>query len=143
MATFIWLGLFAAFIIIEAATAQLVTVWFAVGAFCSFIASFITESIAIQLLIFIAVSAIALLVTRPLVRRLTSAKRLPTNADMYIGEEGLSLEKIDNLSATGLVKVKGSLWTARSFDDSLVIEKNTPVIVERIEGVKLIVRPKS
>ncbi len=94
-------------------------------------------------LIFIAVSAIALLVTRPLVRRLTSAKKLPTNADMYIGEEGLSLEKIDNLSATGLVKVKGSLWTARSFDDSLVIEKNTPVIVERIEGVKLIVRPKS
>ena len=47
MATFIWLGLFAAFIIIEAATAQLVTVWFAVGAFCSFIAAFITGSVAI------------------------------------------------------------------------------------------------
>lgn len=142
MATFIWLALFAAFIIIEALTVQLVTVWFAVGAFCSFVASFFTESLPVQLLIFIAVSAIALLVTRPLVRRLTSSKKLPTNADMYIGEEGLSLEKIDNIAATGLVKVKGSLWTARSFDDSLVIEKNTPVVVEKIEGVKLIVRPK-
>lgn len=142
MATFIWLALFAAFIIIEALTVQLVTVWFAVGAFCSFVASFLTESLPVQLLIFIAVSAIALLVTRPLVRRLTSSKKLPTNADMYIGEEGLSLEKIDNIAATGLVKVKGSLWTARSFDDSLVIEKNTPVVVEKIEGVKLIVRPK-
>lgn len=142
MATFIWLALFAAFIVIEAITVQLVTVWFAVGAFCSFVASFFTESLPVQLLIFIAVSAIALLVTRPLVRRLTSSKKLPTNADMYIGEEGLSLEKIDNIAATGLVKVKGSLWTARSFDDSLVIEKNTTVIVEKIEGVKLIVRPK-
>lgn len=142
MMTYIWVGLLAAFIIAEAATAQLVTIWFAIGAFCAFICSFFTESLVIQIVVFISVSAVALVLTRPVVRKLTELKKEPTNADMYIGAEGIVFEEINNMEASGLVKVKGSMWTARSSDGSTVIPAGECVTVERIEGVKLIVKVK-
>ena len=61
---------------------------------------------------------------------------------MYINAEGIVTEPISNLNARGTVKVKGSVWTARSFNDEIEIPENTTIIVERIEGVKLIVKPK-
>ena len=143
MMTWIWLGLFAVFIIIEAATVQLVTVWFAIGSFCSFVSSFFTENIPVQIVLFIAVSAVALAVTRPIVKKITQHKKMPTNADMYIGKDGIVFEEINNLEAKGLVKIKGSYWSARSFDDSVVFKVNDTVVAERIEGVKLIVKPKA
>ena len=60
---------------------------------------------------------------------------------MYLGAEGVVLETIDNLDAKGLVKVKGSYWTARTESDELKIKEGTRVTVRRIEGVKLIVAP--
>ena len=141
MMTYIWVGLLAAFVIAEAATAQLVTIWFAIGAFCAFVCSFFTKSLVIQIVVFISVSAIALVLTRPVVKKLTEIKKEPTNADMYIGAEGIVFEEINNTEATGLVKVRGSMWTARSADNS-VIPENEYVTVEHIEGVKLIVRSK-
>lgn len=137
----LWLVLLAAFIIIEAATAQLVTIWFAAGAFVALIASFFTESVLIQVVVFVIVSAITLAITRPLVKKVTETKKQATNADMYINQEGVVTEEIDNLEAKGLVKVKGSLWTARSEADGETIPAGTLVTVIKIEGVKLIVRP--
>lgn len=139
MMLWVWLALIAAFIIVEAATAQLVTVWFAAGSVAALITYFITDSIPVQLAVFVIVSAIALAVTRPLVRKITASKKQPTNADMYIGSEGVVTEDICNLEAKGLVKVKGSLWTARTENDGDTIEAGAHVTVKRIEGVKLIV----
>ncbi len=140
MMVYIWLGLLVAFIIIEMATAQLVTIWFAVGALASLITSIFTDNIIIQIVVFIVVSAIALIVTRPLAKKLTKTKMQPTNADMYIGSEGVVTESINNLEAKGQVKVRGSQWSARSFDDSVVIPEGKKVTVTKIEGVKLIVK---
>lgn len=139
MMLWIWLALIAAFVIIEAATAQLVTIWFAAGSVAALITCFVTDSIPVQIAVFVIVSAIALAVTRPLVRKITASKNQPTNADMYIGSEGIVTEDIHNLEGKGLVKVKGSLWTARTENDADTIEAGTKVTVKRIEGVKLIV----
>lgn len=139
--TFIWLGLLVAFIIIEASTAQLVTVWFAVGSLAALITSIFTESIFVQILVFVLISAITLAVTRPLVKKVTKGKKQPTNADMYINQEGVVTERIDNISAKGLVKVKGSVWTARTETDDISLQEGTRVRVKKIDGVKLIVTP--
>ena len=139
----IWLALLAAFIIIEAATAQLLTIWFAAGALASLITSCFTESVIIQVIVFIAVSAITLAITRPLVKRVTKTNKQPTNADMYINQEGVVTEEINNLEAKGLVKVKGSVWTARAETDNEIIPSGTLVKVIKIEGVKLIVAPSA
>ena len=93
----------------------------------------------IQIVLFILVSVLALIVTRPLVKKYVNAKVQRTNADSIIGQECVVTEQIDNLAETGAVKVAGKLWTARTAD-STVIPKETRVVVERIEGVKAIVK---
>lgn len=138
----IWLALMAVFLIVEGATAQLVTIWFAVGSLGAFITALAApDNWILQIAVFAVLSAVALVCTRPLVRKITSSKKQPTNADMYLGAEGVVLETIDNLDAKGLVKVKGSYWTARTESDELKIKEGTRVTVRRIEGVKLIVAP--
>ena len=139
----VWLGLLALFVIVEAATANLLTIWFAAGALAAFVSSFFVENIVIQIVIFVVVSLAVLIALRPIAKKYTRTKKQPTNADMYINAEGVVTETISNLNATGTVKVRGSVWTARSFNDEVVIPENTVVIVERIEGVKLIVKPKN
>ena len=141
MMVWIWVALLAAFIIIEASTAQLLTIWFAVGSLAALISTFITDNIIIQVIVFVVVSAIALAVTRPLVKKMTKAQKQPTNADMYIGKEAVVTEDINNLEAKGLVKVGGSIWTARTEVDNYTIPAGSHVTVIKIEGVKLIVRP--
>lgn len=140
--TVIWIVLLIVFLILEAATVQLVSVWFAVGALAALFANLGGLNVIGQIVLFLVLSAVCLIATRPLVKKLTAAKIQKTNADRCIGAEAVVTEDINNLESTGQVKAIGNIWTARSADDS-VIEKGTVVIVERMEGVKLIVRNKS
>lgn len=134
----LWIALLIAFIVVEAATVQLVTIWFAVGAAAALISELCSAPVWIQWVIFAAVSLVALAVTRPLVKKFSKKRVQPTNADRYIGLEGIVEETVDNTEGTGIVKVEGSTWTARSSDGSR-IEKGSNITVDRIDGVKLMV----
>ena len=137
---FVWLGLTIVFALIEGATAQLTTIWFAIGSAAAFIVAVCgVKSVLIQVIVFVAVSVITLLATRPLVKKIIHKKTEPTNADRNIGETGVTVSEINNLLGTGEVNLKGTIWTARSVDDA-VIPKDTQVTVKKIEGVKLIVK---
>lgn len=139
MMVYVWLGILAVAVIAEIATTQLVSIWFAIGALAAFFTALAgVEQIWIQIAVFVIVSAVAVAVTRPLVKKMINKKAEPTNADMVIGKTGIVTEKIDNLAPSGLVKVAGSVWTARSADGS-VIEENDKVIIKEISGVKLLV----
>lgn len=140
--TVIWVVLLIVFLVLEAVSVQLVSAWFAVGALAALIANLCGLHVVWQIVLFLAVSAICLVATRPLVKKLTAAKIQKTNADRCIGAEAVVIEEINNLEPTGQVKAVGNVWTARSADNS-VIPKGAVVIVERMEGVKLIVRNKS
>jgi len=137
--TIIWLVIAVVMAVVEAVTVQLVSVWFAIGAAAGCITSLITDSIPIQLIVFAAVTAIALAVTRPLVKRIKVKKAEATNSDRYIGKQGVVTQAIDNSAAKGLVKVGSSVWTARS-QDGKPIKEGVSVTVIAIEGVKLIVK---
>lgn len=137
---FIWLGLTVVFAVIEAATAQLATVWFALGSLASLIlAACGVKSVTAQVIVFVAVSVITLIATRPFVKKIIRKRVEPTNADRNIGETGITVAEINNICGTGEVNLKGTVWTARSVDGS-VIPKGVQVTVQRIEGVKLIVK---
>ncbi len=137
-----WIVLLVVLIIVEAVTAQLVTIWFAAGAAAALIAELCGLQQWLQWVIFIAVSAVALIVTRPLVRKVTKKAVQPTNADRCIGQTAVVTEDIDNIEGKGQVHVNGVTWTARSSDGS-VFRKDERVIVEKIEGVKLIVKSQN
>ncbi len=139
MMVYVWLGVLVAAIVLEIATTQIVSIWFAIGALAAFIAALAgVQQLWIQIVIFVVVSAIAVIATRPLVKKIVNKKAEPTNADMVLGRTGIVTERIDNLAPSGLVKVNGSVWTARSADDT-VIEAGEKVIIREISGVKLIV----
>lgn len=137
-----WIVLLVVLIIVEAATAQLVTIWFAAGAAAALIAELCDLQQWLQWVIFIAVSAVTLIATRPLVRKITKKTVQPTNADRCIGETAVVTEEIDNIEGRGMVHVNGVTWTARS-SDGTVFKKDERVTVEKIEGVKLIVKAQN
>ena len=140
--TVIWIVLLVLFLILEAATVQLVSAWFALGALCALLANLCGVGVVWQVVLFLVVSAICLIATRPLVKKMTATKIQKTNADRCIGAEAVVLEEINNLKSTGLVKAMGNTWTARAEDGS-VIPKDAVVIVRKMDGVKLIVSQQS
>lgn len=134
-----WLIAIAAFAIIEICTTQLVSIWFAGGALAAFIGCLAGADETIQWTLFIVCSAVLLLATKPLVKKLTENKREKTNVDAQIGKATIVTQKIDNLAETGEVRLGGLVWTARSAFGE-IIDENEKVIVVRVEGVKLIVK---
>ena len=139
-AAIVWLCLLIVFLIAEGATVMVVSLWFAGGALAAMVASLLGAEVWLQVVIFITVSAALLLVLRPLTKKYFTPKLSRTNVDAVIGKEGLVLDRIDNINATGRVKLEGMDWTARSTSGE-VIEANTLVKVDKVEGVKVFVAP--
>lgn len=137
----VWLAVVVIAVVVEGYTAQLVSIWFALGALCALIAGMANMALWGQVLVFAGVSLLTVLLTRPLVRRRLATRREATNADRYVGMQGVVLQTIDNVQGKGQVKVQGSVWTARSETVDTAIPEKATVTVVRIEGARLIVRP--
>lgn len=137
---YVWLAVAIVMAILEGATLSLVSAWFAGGAVAAFFAALLDASFPVQLLVFVAVSAVLLACLRPWVRSRVQVRKHPTNADRVIGRVGIVTEPIDNVAATGAVKVDGVEWTARS-EGGAVLQPGTRVTILRIGGVKLFVEP--
>lgn len=137
-----WLAAVIILGVIEATTVGLVTVWFALGALAALISSLFGGPLWLQILLFIVVTAVTLITTRPLVKKYFGKhSHNATNADMVIGKDAQVTQSIDNLSGKGAVRCMGKEWSARSEDGEPIAEGEI-VIPVKIEGVKLIVTKK-
>ena len=134
----IWLVVLAILLVIEFLTLGLTTVWFAGGALVAFLVSLAGGPLWLQLLLFIAVSVVLLLFTRPLAVKYLNKDVQKTNVDSILGQKGIVTATIDNLKAEGQVTIQGMEWTARAKNGN-TIEKGKVVRVTAVEGVKLIV----
>ena len=134
----IWLVVLAILLVIEFLTLGLTTVWFAGGALVAFLVSLAGGPLWLQLLLFIAVSVVLLLFTRPLAVKYLNKDVQKTNVDSIPGQKGIVTATIDNLKAEGQVTIQGMEWTARAKNGN-TIEKGKVVRVTAVEGVKLIV----
>lgn len=140
MSSSIWLIIIISLIIIELITAGLVSIWFAFGALASFIVSYFTNNLFVQIPIFIAVSIISLVITRPLAKKYLIKEEVKTNVNKLIGENAIVIEKLSK-TQMGKVKVDGQIWSAINSEKG-VINIDSEVEVLSIEGVKLVVRKK-
>ena len=136
----LWLMLLIFFAGIEGVTAGLISIWFCVGSLAALIAAWLGAPLAIQIGLFAVVSVIAMALVRPMAKRLMHPAPVPTNADRVIGKRGVVQEDINNLEATGSVRVEGETWKARSLTGA-AISQGCVVAVRKIEGVKLLVVP--
>lgn len=134
-----WLILLIVLIVVEVATLGLTTIWFAGGAFIAILASALGAPLYLQITLFLAVSVVLLLFTRPIAVRYFNHDRVKTNAEGLIGKRAVVEEEIDNLRSVGLVSVNGQEWTARSAAEEVRIPKGRMVVICAISGVKLIV----
>lgn len=135
MMTMFWGLAFLVFIVIELATVNLVTIWFAVGSLITLFVSLYVDSEIMQIIIFIIASLVSLIVTKPIASKLKIRNIEPTNSDRYVGKSGEVTKKITP-KEKGEVKVLGTIWTAIS-DETL--EVGEEIKVKKIDGVKLIV----
>ena len=142
MQTVYWLVIFIVLLIIEIITMGLTTIWFALGALAAFLAGVFGFGTAVQVGVFLVVSIILLVLTRPIAVKYFNKDRTKTNAESLIGQHGLVLEDVDTLKSTGRVEVNGQEWSAKTDEPDGYIGKNTVVVIDGIQGVKLIVRVK-
>lgn len=134
--SWLWLGAVVVFGVVEAMVMGLIAIWFVIGAALAFVVSLFGVSPIAQLTVFVLGSGIALIATRPLVKKWGTTAVVPTNVDRLIGMAGTVTE---SLTPTGTVYIDGKTWTARSIDNTDV-DEGEQVRVCSIEGVTLTVQ---
>lgn len=139
ISSLVWLILLIAFVVVEALTVSLVSIWFAAGAVAALIVSGFTSSWLVQFAVFAVVSAVAvaLAATRPLVKKRMTARRVPTNADINVGRKAQVLVEVTP-DVTGRVRLDGVDWNARS---EQTIPAGSLCVVLSVDGATLTVRP--
>lgn len=133
-----WLILLGVLLIIEIITLGLTTIWFAGGAFVAFLVAILGGPIWLQIVIFLVVSVLLLLFTRPIAMKYMNKNVQKTNVDSLEGEKAVVIETIDNLKGTGKVVLRGMEWSAKTRKDK-EIKEGTVVKVIAVEGVKAVV----
>ena len=128
MQPLIWLGILAVLLVIEAITAGLTTIWFAGGALIAAIASYVGAGVMAQILLFLCISLVLLIFTRPVAMKYFNKETIQTNANSLIGKKAVVIQDIDNLAQTGQVRINDIEWTARTADDSQKIGKGAVVL---------------
>ena len=137
--TLFWLIAVIAFVVIEASTTALVSIWFAVGATAALISSFFTQSLSVEAAVFAIVSAIALIIMVPTLAKRRKERTAPvTNGSpLTIGKQGVVLVDIKP-GYLGRVRVDGLDWQARA---EAPMPQGTPCRVTEVDGAVLIVCP--
>lgn len=136
----IWLVLLVLFILAEAATVTVVSLWFAAGSLVALIVSMLNGPVWLQIVLFAVVSGVLLWILRPVIKKHFTPKLTRTNIDAVIGSTGVVTVAIDNAMAQGTMLINGMEWSARSATGKS-ISVNTLVRVERVEGVRVFVSP--
>ena len=139
MLNLIWIGLFIILLLIEIFTVGLTTIWFAIGALAAAGVNTLGADLIIQIIVFLAVSVILMIFTRPWAAKHLNQNRLKTNYESKIGEIIKITERVDNLKQTGKSIVDGQEWTVRSQNNNEILEKDELAKIIAVSGVKLIV----
>jgi len=135
---YIWLALIIGFFVLEAMTMDLFGIWFSIGALAAFITTYATSDWIIQTIVFVIVSVILLLFTRPVAKKYFTPRRVRTNLDRIVGERAIVLKTIKPFEV-GEVKVDGKIWSAIANENQEIAQGETVTIVS-IEGAKVIVK---
>ena len=135
----IWLIVLVVCLVVEISTLGLTSIWFAGGALLALIISLVGGPLWLQVLVFLVTSIVLLVFTRPIAAKYFNKNRTKTNVESVAGKQAIVTETIDNLKGMGRIVTDGMEWTARS-EDASVIEEGAVVTIEKIEGVKAIVK---
>lgn len=134
----VWVAVTIICIVVETLTMSLTTIWFAIGAFVMVFVAFTPLPFVAQLFIFVVISLLLLIFTRPIVQKKFNQKKIATNYERIIGQIALVTKKI-TATEKGTIKINGMEWTA-SVNEDIVLEEGSNCVIENIEGVTAYVK---
>lgn len=135
----IWLGIFVFTVILEAITQDLVSIWFSLGSLASMCVSF-GVPYWVEIIVFVVVSSITLIFTRPLVKKLTDRQIVKSNTDEFVGKKVKVVSDVDKYDG-GEIKINGIIYTAiLPEEENETISKDSIVEIVTIKGNKLVVK---
>ena len=137
VASIVWLILLVAFIVAEAATATLVSIWFCAGAAAALLLSAFVPNVLAQTAVFLVVSLVCLVLMRPLVRKKDAKAAVPTNADRNVVQTAEVIAAVEP-ARPGRARLSGVDWAARC--DVPLAEGQLAEVVA-VEGTTLVLRP--
>ncbi len=140
--TMFWLVVLVVLVVIELLTMGLTTIWFAGGALIATVAAVLGAPMVVQIILFLVVSGVLIIFTRPLAVKYFNKDRVRTNAESLVGRQAIVISEIDNLQGIGQVNVGGMEWSARTRIDGIRLPVGTVTTVLGINGVKLIVEER-
>ncbi len=135
----LWMAIAVIMVVIEGLTQGLTTIWFAGGAVVAAGVSLVSDSLLIQFIAAVIVTALLVCFTRPWAQKKFNRKIVPTNISAVIGQTGVAESDILT-GETGTVKADNKLWTAILVSDGSPVHKGESVEIMEIQGVKLVVR---
>ena len=136
---FLWLAAAVCFLILEAATVSMTSIWFAAGAAAALLTCLFTDSFRAQALVFIVVSILCLLAFRPLAAKLRQ-KSTPTNGDRNLGREATVLTTV-TADVPGRVRLDGVDWNAQCATPGNTLAPGSRCRIAEIHSTLLIVEP--
>lgn len=140
--TMFWLVVLVVLVVIELLTMGLTTIWFAGGALIATVAAVLGAPMVVQVILFLVVSGVLIIFTRPLAVKYFNKDRVRTNAESLVGRQAIVISEIDNLQGIGQVNVGGMEWSARTRIDGVRLPVGTVTTILGINGVKLIVEER-
>ena len=138
----VWLILLIVFLIVEATTVSLVSIWFAGGSIIGLIAAALHAPWWLQILLALITALVLLYFTRPIAVKYFNKDRVKTNAESLVGQQAIVISEINNLQGIGQVTVNGQEWSARNVNSEEEIPVGSVVVIRAISGVKLMVELK-
>ncbi|MBR4732451.1 MAG: NfeD family protein [Lachnospiraceae bacterium] len=136
-----WIVVLVVAVVVEIISLGLSSIWFAGGALVALIVAALNGPLWLQIVLFLVVSFLLLIFTRPIAVKYFNKDRIRTNAESIVGKQGIVITELNNLRGLGQVSVGGQEWSARSADDGHVIYEGSVVEIVAISGVKLICKP--
>ncbi len=136
----IWGIIVIATIIIELFSADIDAVWFSAGSLISLVLSFFKIHIAIQLSVFVAITATLLFTVGKWTKKVLMTKNISTNSDALIGREILILEDANEFDK-GSGVINDIVWSVIC-QAGIKVEKGKHAIIVAIDGNKLVVTNK-
>lgn len=138
----VWLVILIVAIGIEVGTLGLTSIWFAGGALIAVVAAAFSLPVWLQVMLFLTVSLLLMVFTRPVAVKYFNKDRVRTNVESMIGRQAIVISEIDNLQGIGQVTVGGLEWSARTIEEGITLPVGSVVIIRAISGVKLMVEEK-
>lgn len=135
-----WLAAMVVFLLAEAATVTLVSIWFAAGSLVAVFVALLGGSLGLQVMLFLVTASLMLISLRGIVRKFIHPRLTRTNVDAVVGKTCIVTTPINNIAALGQVKLSGMEWSARSTTGAH-LNTGTLVRIDRVEGVKVYVSP--